>query len=149
MMYRHTQFGVTMLVALGAPIILLLPLALILPPPASIIVIATTVVIALSLLLFYSLTTEVSRDAFSFRFGVGIIRRTIPIGEIADCRKVSNPWYFGWGIHLTPRGWLYNVSGLEAVEIDLRNGRRLLVGSDEPEALCNAIRMWGRLQSAC
>jgi hypothetical protein len=128
-----------MLVALGAPIILLLPLALILPPPASIIVIATTVVIALSLLLFYSLTTEVSSDAFSFRFGVGIIRRTIPIGEIEDCRTVSNPWYFGWGIHLTPRGWLYNVSGLEAVEIDLRNGKRLLVGSDEPEALCNAI----------
>src|SRR5438034_10279263 len=46
MMYRHTQFGAIMLVALGAPIILLLPLALILPPPASIIVIATAVVIA-------------------------------------------------------------------------------------------------------
>lgn len=53
MMYRHTQFGVTMLVALGAPIILLLPLAFILPPPASVVVIATVLVIALSLFLFY------------------------------------------------------------------------------------------------
>ena len=139
MMYRHTQLGVTMLVALGAPIILFLPLVFIVPPPASIIVIATVLIIALSLLLFYSLTTEVSGDSFSFRFGVGVIRRTISIAEIVDCRAVTNPWYFGWGIHWTPRGWLYNVAGLEAVEIDLRNGKRLLVGSDEPEALCKAI----------
>ena len=138
-MYRHTQFGAIMLLALGVPIILLLPLAFILPPPASVVTAATTVVMVVSFLLFYSLTTEVSGDAFSFRLGVGVIRRTIPIAEIAECRVVTNPWYFGWGIHLTPRGWLYNVSGREAVEIDLRNGKRLLVGSDEPEALCNAI----------
>jgi hypothetical protein len=36
---------------------------------------------------------------------------------------------------------LYNVSGTGAVEIKLRSGQRFRVGSDEPEALAQALRM--------
>jgi len=52
---------------------------------------------------------------------------------------VTNPWWYGWGIHLTPSGWLYNVGGARAVQLDLHNGRSLRVGTDEPERLCEAI----------
>ena len=34
---------------------------------------------------------------------------------------------------------MYNVSGLDAVELTLRNGRRFRVGTDERQALLNAL----------
>jgi hypothetical protein len=46
---------------------------------------------------------------------------------------------YGWGIHYYGKGWLYNVAGLDAVEIRLTSGRRLRIGTDEPEVPCEAI----------
>jgi hypothetical protein len=34
---------------------------------------------------------------------------------------------------------LWNVSGLDAIEFDLRSGRRFRLGTDEPEALARAL----------
>jgi hypothetical protein len=56
-------------------------------------------------------------------------------GELAR----SN-WREGWGIRVTSRGMLYNVSGTGAVEVRLRSGERFRLGSDEPETLLRAIR---------
>ena len=36
-------------------------------------------------------------------------------------------------------GWLYNVSGMEAVEIALRSGKMLRIGSDEASVLADAL----------
>jgi hypothetical protein len=44
------------------------------------------------------------------------------------------------GIHLTPCGWLYNVSGFDAVAITLRDGRKFALGTDDPHGLVAAIR---------
>jgi hypothetical protein len=38
------------------------------------------------------------------------------------------------------RRWLYNVGGLDAVEITLASGRMLRIGSDEPNALAAALQ---------
>ena len=38
-----------------------------------------------------------------------------------------------------PRMWIYNVAGLDAVEIKLRNGKTYRVGTDEPKKLEQAI----------
>jgi len=46
----------------------------------------------------------------------------------------------GWGVHLTPCGWLYNVSGLDAVAITLRDGRKFALGTDDPHGLLAALR---------
>ena len=72
-------------------------------------------------------------------FGPGWIGRSFPLREIRSWTPVTNPWWYGWGIHLTPSGWLYNVGGSRAVQLDLHNGRSLRVGTDEPERLCEAI----------
>lgn len=49
------------------------------------------------------------------------------------------PLYYGWGIHLTPHGWLYNVSGSDAVEIRMKTGKKYRIGTDVPEELERAI----------
>lgn len=136
-MYRHTQFGWVTTIAAASGAILLFAFTAYLGAPRALVVAA--IVLLLPLLFFYSLTTEVTEQAFRFSFGIGLISRTILRSEIAACRVVRNPWTFGWGIHRTPRGWLYNVSGDAAIEIDLRNGKTLRVGTDEPEALCAAL----------
>lgn len=65
-------------------------------------------------------------------FGVGPVRRRISLAEIEGCRRVRNSWW--WGIRLTPRGWLWNVSGLDAVELMCGGGKHFPSGTDEPDA---------------
>ncbi len=92
-------------------------------------------------LTFGALTVEVTGRALSFRFGLGLPRRTIELRTIRNARIVRNPWYYGWGIHLSPDGWVYNVSGTWAVRLELANGGRLRVGTDEPARLLAAIEL--------
>lgn len=98
-------------------------------------------------LLFYELTVEVDRTQLRFRFGVGLIRTRIPLAEIVAVAPVRNSWWYGWGIHRTPHGWLYHGSGWEAVEITLASGQRLRLGTDEPQRLALVLRAamgeWG------
>jgi len=72
-------------------------------------------------------------------FGPGLIRRRIPLRRIREVRVVRTPWYYGWGIRLTPTGWLWNVSGLDGVEVQFDDGHRFRVGSDEPNRLSEAL----------
>jgi len=136
--YTHTQFGwVTTLAPLFGAAGLVVFTRYVGAPRA---LVVAAFVLILPLLLFFCLTTEVTERTFRLSFGIGWIHRTIQRSEIAACRAVRNPWWYGWGIHKTPQGWLYNVSGPLAVEIDLRDGRHLRVGTDEPEALCAALQ---------
>ena len=64
---------------------------------------------------------------------MGLIRKKVPLAEIAACEPIRIRWWYGWGIHLTPYGWLYNVSGLDAVAITLVNGRKFALGTDDPQ----------------
>jgi hypothetical protein len=73
-------------------------------------------------------------------FGPGIIRKKVRLAEIVRCDPIRIRWWYGWGIHLTPYGWLYNVSGFNAVAITLRDGRKIAFGTDDPHGLVDAIR---------
>jgi hypothetical protein len=99
-----------------------------------------TVVVGCLLVLFSTLTVIVQDQALRVFFGPGVIRRRIPLGRIRDVRTVRTPWYYGWGIRLTPSGWLWNVSGLSGVEIQFDDGHRFRIGTDEPDELVEALR---------
>lgn len=89
---------------------------------------------------FSNLHVAVDGQALELRFRPGFVSRRVLLSEIESCEVVSNRWYWGWGMRLTPRGTLYNVGGLRAVEVCMRSGRRFRVGSDEPERLAEAVR---------
>ena len=57
-----------------------------------------------------------------------------------SAEKVRNKWYYGFGIRLIPGGQMYNVAGLDAVELKLTNGRVFRVGTDESDKLLTAIQ---------
>ena len=138
-MYQHTQSGtVTRLATLGGLAVASFLLVRIGARP---VLWALLIVALLGVLAMSSLTVEVDQERFKFWFGPGWLGRSFPLRDIRAWTAVRNPWWYGWGIHLTPRGWLYNVGGREAVELELADGGRVRVGTDEPERLCETLRM--------
>jgi hypothetical protein len=137
--YCHTQFGwavfLPMLVAAlgGIGAALWIPAA---RPGASFVAGFLLIVTVL----FTTLTIEVHHGGLECRFGVGLIRRRIRLEDICEAQIVRNRWWYGWGIRLTPHGWLWNVSGLNAVELTLVNGKKFRLGTDEPEKLREVLR---------
>jgi len=138
-MYHHTQVGyVTIIISLGIGLALIAWLMAV--SGFSWIALGVVIVLAACLVLFATLTVTVREDRIEMRFGPGLIRRRFLSRDIESCRIVRNPWYYGWGIRLTPHGWLYNVSGFYAVELVMKAGRRYRIGTDAPDDLANAIQ---------
>jgi hypothetical protein len=135
--YRHTQVGWVMLVAAAAAVALgwgVLPAEAPVAARLPLLLIA-----ALLLLVFGTLTVEVAEDAIRLRFGIGLVRKRIALRDVRSWREFRNPWYCGWGIRMGPGGVLWNVSGFDAVKLDLGDGKRFRIGTDEPAALVSAI----------
>jgi hypothetical protein len=131
-MYEHRQIAWAIWV-LAAPVILILGfMAIVSPVPHAGIL---GLVFLLVLFLFGSLTVVGEPEKLKFYFGPGIVKKHIPYNEIKTAEKVRNQWYYGWGIRWYGRGWLYNVSGLDAVELTLASGKQLRIGTDEPDKL--------------
>ena len=95
--------------------------------------------LALGLLTYATLTVDVDAEHVRVYFGIGLIRKTIPVADIARCEVVRTPTWWGWGMHWTPSGWLYNVSGRAAVRLEMTSQRPVMIGSDEAEQLKAAI----------
>jgi hypothetical protein len=137
-MYSHTQTGwMTLAALLGA--VVAIGAAAEAEPEAKIPLMLTMAFLALMLPLFGWLTVTVDEEAVTARFGVGLIRRRIKIKDILSAAPVRNKWYNGWGVRMLDTGWMYNVSGLDAVEIEYQGGK-FRIGTDEPEELVRALR---------
>jgi hypothetical protein len=135
--YEHTQRGNLIIFAILAAIVLIS--AILITAGINWIAMAVLIILVAVLVLFSNLTVIIWQDNLEVRFGPGLIRKYFMVEEIVSCRIVKNPWYYGWGIRITPQGLLYNVSGFYAVEIALRTGLKFRIGTDVPDELKNAI----------
>lgn len=132
--YSHTQIGWVILIALDVAIIGVVVIA-VLARDFNPIVWSVLAILALAQANFFALTVTVNGEKLTLRFGVGLIRFSVLLADVISVKTVTNPAYAGWGIRYMPGGWIFNVSGLRAVEIETRAGRRYRVGTDEPEKL--------------
>lgn len=91
---------------------------------------------------FSSLTVTIDENYLRIKFGYGIFKKKFPLNEIDSAVAVKNHWYYGWGIRLWlwPQMWIYNVSGFDAVEIAMKNGKIYRIGTDDPKELEAAIK---------
>jgi hypothetical protein len=78
-----------------------------------------SIILLVCLVLFYRLRITIDGETLCASFGIGIICKKVRLADIVGCEPIRIRWWYGWGIHLTPWGWLYNVSGLDAVAITL------------------------------
>jgi hypothetical protein len=140
--YRHTQRGSALLFAVGGAGLAVLVAAVLLAHAASPawpgLLIAGLIMVVVATL-FSRMTVTVADGSISLEMARGLVRRSWRLADLQIARVVHTSWYNGWGIHGWGHNWLYNVSGYGAVEMDLSDGARIYIGSDEPERLLQAI----------
>ena len=137
--YRHTQVGYWMFVVSVA-------LALVIAARVQSLPLFGVMCLITSLAsgLFGTLTTIVDDAAVGVQFGpLGLIRDRFEIVDITSARAVRNSPLHGIGMRYIHHGRLWNVWGLDAVELQLRNGTRFRIGTDEPHTLLAALRKSG------
>ena len=136
-MYKHTQIGWLMLVLLGIGILLTGYFGILY---SNWIALSVFGVLVICMILFPRLTVTGNDNLIEVRFGPGLIRKKFRFEEIESAKPVKNRWWYGWGIKKIPKGWLFNVSGLDAVELLMKNGRIYRIGTDEPQTLNEFIQ---------
>jgi hypothetical protein len=142
-LYEHTQVGWPMRIGLLAGAVVLLAMTAaedLRQSPTALLALSLGAVLAVALgWLWSSLTVRIVDGALHLRFGLGLPRKTVPLADLASVEVTRTRFWEGWGMHRTRRGWLYNVSGFDAVLLRRKGGKALLVGTDEPVKLKAAL----------
>ena len=135
--YRHTQPGTVMIIAFlrGATQVSVDALYSRLWP-----LWALAVALVVLAWLFSSLTVEVSEGQVRWYFGPGIWKYRVALADVDSIDIVRNKWWNGFGIRTRPGFRLYNVSGLDAVELRLKSGDVRRIGTNDPQGLVSAMR---------
>jgi len=143
--YEHTQKAYPLVVILAFALILTAAgyaYDMVVRGPHTAYIIAGTfmcAVIAAVMIFLSSLTVQLDAGYLKIRFGLGLFRKKFPLQDIVSCKPVKNRWWYGYGIRIIPHGWLYNIYGLNAVELALKSGRIVRIGTDQPEKLAHAV----------
>lgn len=139
--YRHTQPGILMLVMLPIGTLVCIAAGFAQPVLAARGGLwAAAILLAILAWLFSSLTVEVTEDEIRWHFGPGLLRYRLARTDIESSRVVRNSWLNGFGVRMRPGFRLYNVSGLDAVELRLKTGDIRRLGSDDAEQLAAALK---------
>lgn len=103
------------------------------------------VFVLLAALLTMRLTTSVSPDEISIRYGF-LFRTRVPLSEITLAEAVEYApvrEYGGWGIRGSRRRRALNARGNQGVLLTRSDGTTLLVGSQKPRELLQALASAG------
>lgn len=135
-MYQHTQIGWGIILVLG--LLMVLMRFTILGHNVDFFVYA---VLLLVLIMFAKLTITVDKDHIKLVFGlIGYPRRKFKLADVESCHTVKNILLaISMGIHYGLKESLYNVSGPYGVVLLMKNGRKVNIGTDDPEKLNKAI----------
>jgi len=134
--YSHTQKVPNEVMTVAA----LAGLAVGLTPPGFLLRLALLGTLGAAASTFRSLTVEINNDTVYLKFGDGLLKRTINLRDVESAHVIRTTPLQGWGMHWTGNGWLYNVYGLDAVELRFIGGKnRVLIGTDDQVKLANVI----------
>lgn len=136
MEYKNTQLGVVIFAIMSATFLLLMNAT---ADPGKEPTTFIYVIIGVVALLFSTLTISVNDKHISWFFGPRFWRKSVDVQQVKSAKIVRTKWYYGLGIRLIPTGWLYNVSGLTAVELTLADGTAITLGTNDADNLLEAI----------
>lgn len=139
-MYIHRQFGWFTVFALTAMAVWFALVAVFTPEGKSEFQSILLIIAALQVV-FYQLTTIVTENTLTVRYGIGLLAFRFPLSEITQVTERIVPWYAGYGIRWVGDAWLFNVSGRDAIEVTFASGRKLWVGTDDPDGLAAILRL--------
>jgi len=102
-------------------------------------IIVWTSVIYLALLNFSRLEVTVTPGAVQLRWRLGWPRKTVQRSDIVAFAAHRNAWWVGFGIRKVSHGWMWNVWGLDSVDLQLDTGRAFRIGTDDLVGLQAAL----------
>jgi len=108
------------------------------------IVLLTFEIVFNGLFLGSKMITDVRDGSITVRaWPIAKLQRVIPIDQVTKCEaRTYDPIgeYGGWGIRLGAQGKAYNISGNRGVQLELKSGEKVLIGSQKADELAAAIR---------
>ncbi len=142
--YEHTQYGYTGILSTALMIGIgwvSLPETFAEEPWVG--VLETVFLIGMIALTFWfsRLVVVVSGGEITATFGLGKPHRVIQLVDVVNATQVRNQWIQGWGVRKISQGWMYNVWGLDAVEIELASDGVFRIGTDDGDELQAAISL--------
>lgn len=96
-------------------------------------------VIYLAVLGFTRMSVDVSPNSIDLVWRLGWPRKSIDRATITSFQRHRNSWIEGWGIRKVRRGWMWNVWGLDSVELTLDSGKKFRIGTDDTAGLIDAL----------
>jgi len=137
--YLHSQRATVILAATLPVPILTIPILLIAPNKPWWLIALLILLTIVGAVLFSSLTVSVDDTTLTWWFGIGLVRKSVPLADIVAAQPIRTSFLEGWGIHRTRYGWLYNVSGFDAVWIQRRSGKTFALGTNDVDGLHRAL----------
>ena len=140
---KYTQFG-TLMVIIFVPIIIFSIIMIFTEGLQDTSALVAYSIVSLSMiaamLFFYKLTIEIDDAFISFKLGIGWFGRKYRIDNLISCKPVKNSIWYGMGARLLPNGWLFNVSGLKAIELSFKNKKSIIrIGTNKPEEIAEIV----------
>jgi len=141
---KYTQFG-TFSVTIMLPLFLLFSGLLIKSglsnSPDFYILLILVIVFLICLLVFYKLTIIIDDKFVTFKLGIGLVSKSYKIADLKSCKPIATSVWNGIGIRMLPNGWLYNVSGLKAIELQFANKKSIVqIGTNKPDEISQLIQ---------
>jgi hypothetical protein len=141
---KYTQFG-TISVVILLPLFLLFAVLTIKSVFANSPNLYIWLILALTflicLLTFYKLTITIDNTHLSFKLGIGLVSKSYKIEDLSSCTPVTNSVFYGIGIRMLNGGWLYNVSGLKAIELRFKHKTSVVrIGTNKPDEISQLIQ---------
>jgi hypothetical protein len=92
---------------------------------------------------FVRMGTTVRTDELIVRFFP--LRRRIPLAQIESFEPIKYHWMDlgGWGARWNGADWSFTVEGDRAIRLRMRNGKRLLIGTQRIDELTSALESVG------
>lgn len=86
------------------------------------------------------LRTEIDQYGINMRF-FPLVRRQITWEEVKSARVVDYGFAGGWGIRFfTTYGTIYNIKGSKGLALELKNGKKLCIGTQREKEMEVIIR---------
>ncbi len=91
---------------------------------------------------FKHLAVRDNDDHLLIAFGpLPLFRRRIRFSQIERFEATRSSILDGWGIHLSlSGGWTWNLWGFDCVDVWYNNGRKIRIGTDDPEGLVECLK---------
>jgi len=144
MEYQHTQWGFFLVPALLVVAVVAVSITAAGDETSTMFMVATVafgIALLVVVVMFSRLTVTVNAGRVVAAFLFGRPLREIKFEDVTAVRQVRNRWIQGWGIRKISGGWMYNVWGLDAVELELSSGKVFRIGTNDSGNLFAALSL--------